>query len=79
MERSSRVKALVMQDELRAETDPKKRQAIILDLDELRYQQQLRAYRSTRRSAKDDEEGVTPPERVPRFFAPGTEAPAPPP
>jgi hypothetical protein len=76
LERSTRVKALVMQDELRAETDTKKRQAIILELDELRYQQQLRAYRSTRRSAKPD---VDEPVRIPRYFAPGSEAPPPPP
>ena len=76
LERSRRVKALVLQDELRAEEDPKIRQAIILELDEIRYQQQLRAYRSTRRSAKPD---VDLPEEIPRFFAPGSEAPAPPP
>jgi len=76
LERSSRVKVLVLQDELRAETDTKKRQVIILEMDELKYQQQLRAYRTTKRSAKPD---VDLPERTPRFFAPGSEAPAPPP
>jgi hypothetical protein len=76
LERSNRVKALVLQDELRAEEDVEKRQAIILELDEIRYQQQLRARRTTRRSAKPD---VPIPEPIPRFFAPGSEAPAPPP
>jgi len=76
LERSSRVKILVMQDELRAETDIRKRQAIILELDEMRYQQQRRTYQRTKPSAKRD---MDKPERIQRFFAPGSEAPAPPP
>ena len=82
--RSSRVRIMVLEDQLRAlgsvrwsvsDVDPKQRQAIIRQLDELRFRQQQGSRRNLPRSIRPY---VPEPRRINRF-PPGSVAPAPPP
>jgi hypothetical protein len=75
--RSTRVRVMVLEDQLRADdVDPKQRQWIIRQLDELRFRQQQGSRRNLPRSIRRD---VPRAERIRREFPPGSVAPAPPP